>query len=416
MARNMSNLLMSLSLWATLADTVLDPVRGTLQKAADKWFDWLLISSCVVAAGVVAEIWEATITLKRWWWLKHDKMVAEPNEKSWAIPVSYLGLLLVIAGVVGEGVFEARVSSADTALRAHDDQILAQAQQEAGDAKQSADGAAAAARLAQGSAKAAYSAAGTAQKKADAASTASGKAQDEANAVAGKAAELDRQLAATKAQLSVTASELVNARTQLNGITTEARTLEDSLAPRRLFFIQWEDGTTNLDVIKPLADTEFIIESIPDFEARKAAAEITATLRMGHFNVVQTAITEDFTWDGVSVDAYLGLNSDASRQQIAQEMYSENRALRVKALLWANGWKMINGSFAERGKLKPNQMRIRVGFKPSPFFRLRNPALDKMQEDETIREFAPYAQPIDQIKKKIAAIAEIGQNFPDRPK
>ena len=138
----MSNLLTSLSLWTTLLDTVPDPVRYALQTTADRWFDWLLISSGVVAAGVVAEIWEATITLKRWWRLRRGKEVNEPNEKSWAIPVSYLGLLLVIAGVVGEGVFEARVSNADTALREHDDQILAQAQHEAGDAKTSAEGAA----------------------------------------------------------------------------------------------------------------------------------------------------------------------------------------------------------------------------------------------------------------------------------
>lgn len=61
--------------------------------------------------------------------------VSEPNEKSWAIPASYLGLLLVIAGVLGEGVFEARVSNADTALRRHDLQILEHAQKEAGDAE-----------------------------------------------------------------------------------------------------------------------------------------------------------------------------------------------------------------------------------------------------------------------------------------
>jgi hypothetical protein len=86
----------------------------------------------------VLEIWEATIILKRWYRLKRGKEVATPDEKSWAIPATYLGLVLVIAGVVGEGVFEALVSNADTALRAHDSQVLAQAVEEAGDAATSA--------------------------------------------------------------------------------------------------------------------------------------------------------------------------------------------------------------------------------------------------------------------------------------
>lgn len=47
----------------------------------------------------------------------------------------------MIAGVVGEGVFEGLLSNADTALRSHDDQILAETQKKAGDAKTSADAA-----------------------------------------------------------------------------------------------------------------------------------------------------------------------------------------------------------------------------------------------------------------------------------
>jgi hypothetical protein len=130
----MSNLLTSLSLSAILSGALPDLARDALQATADKWFHWLLVSSAVVALGVALEAWEATIILKRWYRLKRDKEVTAPNEKSWAIPASYLGLLLVIAGVVGEGVFDALVSNADTALRAHDSQILAQTHREASDA------------------------------------------------------------------------------------------------------------------------------------------------------------------------------------------------------------------------------------------------------------------------------------------
>jgi hypothetical protein len=135
LAMNMSNILMSLPLSPILSGTLPDQARDALQATADMWFHWLLISSGVVAVGVALEAWEATNSLKRWANHKYGKGVGEPNEISWAIPAAYLGLLLVIAGVVGEGVFEGFFSKADTALRAHDSQILAQAEKDAGEAK-----------------------------------------------------------------------------------------------------------------------------------------------------------------------------------------------------------------------------------------------------------------------------------------
>ena len=118
-----------------LSVTLSDPTRDALQATADKWFHWILISSGCVAVGVVLEIWEATANVWRWFLLKCGKQTTEPNEKSWAIPASYVALLFVIAGVVGESVFESFFSNADTALRAHDSQILAKAESDAADAE-----------------------------------------------------------------------------------------------------------------------------------------------------------------------------------------------------------------------------------------------------------------------------------------
>jgi hypothetical protein len=226
---------------------------------------------------------------------------------------------------------------------------------------------------------------------------------------------LERQLVAAKAELRVTESELGNARTQLNGITSEAKNLEGSLAPRRLFFITWEDGTTNLDMLKPLADTEFIVESIPDFEACKAAGEITGILKEAHLNVIQTAITKYPMWDGVTVERYTGPVLIDPIEQMRQEMDSGKRAEVVEAFLWANGWKEVHGSGTQRGELKSNELRIRVGFKPSPFFRLRAPGLQQMDEAEA-RMYGKYAQPIDKIKKRITQLVESSWKFPDSPK
>lgn len=135
----MARIMTAISIWLSLAVIVpassADPIRDYLQRDADKWFHWLLAASFVVALGVILEAPEATIALKRWVLLRWEKDVPEQNEKSMAIPASYIGLLLVIAGVAGEVIFEAKVSNADTSLRAHDSQILGEAQSGAAQAE-----------------------------------------------------------------------------------------------------------------------------------------------------------------------------------------------------------------------------------------------------------------------------------------
>lgn len=103
---------------------MVDTVRKSLENADEMWFRYLLISSAVVAFGCVLEIGETWIALRRWWQIKKDLPVEEENPKSWYIPVGALGLFLVIAGVSGECIFEAKVSRADTKLRAYDEERL----------------------------------------------------------------------------------------------------------------------------------------------------------------------------------------------------------------------------------------------------------------------------------------------------
>jgi hypothetical protein len=107
-----------------------------LAKTSDRWFFWLVVSSILVGAGVCLEAPEATIALKRWYlhWIEAPDIPPE-NERRLAIPIEYLGLLLVILGVIGEGVCELGSSSAETALRAHDEQVLGETILAAGDAK-----------------------------------------------------------------------------------------------------------------------------------------------------------------------------------------------------------------------------------------------------------------------------------------
>ena len=99
---------------------------------------------------------------------KKDKPFLDDDSRWTMIPLSIVGLILVIAGVAGEGYFEPRQSSAETAVREYDEKVLADAIQKAGEAKLSAEGAATAAKNAKSLADAAGLAATNAQKTVDA--------------------------------------------------------------------------------------------------------------------------------------------------------------------------------------------------------------------------------------------------------
>lgn len=112
---------------------MVDAVRDSLIRESNKWFTRLLISTGVVALGCILEIGETWTSLRNWTRLKRKLPVEDPNPLSWHIPAGAIGLMLVIVGVLAEGVFEGYVSNSDTAIRGHDEQILADTQRQAAD-------------------------------------------------------------------------------------------------------------------------------------------------------------------------------------------------------------------------------------------------------------------------------------------
>lgn len=105
-----------------------DLVRLDLQFARDSYFLWLLVSSGMVALGVILEgpevIHESSRVLRNLFRPNDNKRVTP----SWIVLVGLLGWILVAIGVAGEGIAEAVVSKTDSQLEFLNRTLLTEAQ------------------------------------------------------------------------------------------------------------------------------------------------------------------------------------------------------------------------------------------------------------------------------------------------
>jgi hypothetical protein len=196
---------MSLSILLDSSPPVVDSVRSSLEAKEGFWFACLLIASAGVAVGCVLEIPETWTDLKEWRHLKKDKTTPHPG---WRVPMAAIGLLLVVGGVVGEGIFEGLVSINETKLRAHDEQALTDTIKESGTAKESAEKAQKAAELASEASGAAMSKATDASGKADSVFGIAEKAGKAANGALSEAGDAKAQLATVDAKIQSTAANV----------------------------------------------------------------------------------------------------------------------------------------------------------------------------------------------------------------
>jgi hypothetical protein len=160
-------------------------------------FFWLVFSSAVTGLGVIFEAPGEVRDLKRWWKLKRlGKAVG------YWIPVTFIGLTLVIGGIIGEGVFEFLSADAETAIRAHDEQVLGDTIIQAGTAKESAEKAQKAAELAGKASDAAMGKANEAAGKADSVFGMATKATVEAKGALTAAGDAKAQVGEVKASIA----------------------------------------------------------------------------------------------------------------------------------------------------------------------------------------------------------------------
>ena len=112
-----------------------EAVKDGFQNLRDSYFLKLLLCTWIVVFGVIAE--EAEYVLSWKWVLRILPLgIAVPKNRldSWARALSKIGWVLIVIGVAGEGLYEARVSRADGWLQDFSNILLASAQRQAADA------------------------------------------------------------------------------------------------------------------------------------------------------------------------------------------------------------------------------------------------------------------------------------------
>ncbi len=158
----------------------------------DLWFSRFSISTDFVVAGLALEVFELVFEATE---IANDNLGFLKNRI--AIPkgavhlaklVAFLGWFLIVGGVIGERLSEARVKDADVSIQQCSDAKVRETTIESGDAQASANGA-------RGAAKDAQAQASRARDKADVAKTAAGTAKHEADDVGRKAEQLRADLA-----------------------------------------------------------------------------------------------------------------------------------------------------------------------------------------------------------------------------
>jgi len=105
-------------------------VRIELKAFRDSYFHWLFICTIAVFVGVVLEEFDSLPVGKPR--LDSAKGIFVPRYGliKWKKRLAKLGWILIVLGVLGEGVFEYEFSSADELLQALDENLLADTQKE----------------------------------------------------------------------------------------------------------------------------------------------------------------------------------------------------------------------------------------------------------------------------------------------
>src|SRR5437868_7601208 len=120
----------SSDIFLRIAQSLDAAIRTEVESLRLSYFHWLLFCTGIVALGIfmeVGEVWYETIDFFKRRSLEERYFTAplisrrEQSVPSWVKPLAAAGWLLIVAGVIGEGVAEGYVSWADGTLQTFND-------------------------------------------------------------------------------------------------------------------------------------------------------------------------------------------------------------------------------------------------------------------------------------------------------
>jgi hypothetical protein len=333
--------------------SALESVSRSLESSLDFWGLMLLVATLLVVIGLVVEYWHEVGEL---WEHVRWPMAAFP----WDKVVALSGGILVTIGVFGELFVTYKASRVETKLRENNHKIEESLNISAAEAAKAAD-------RARNLANTAESTAGSALHMSNEANAAASNARTSAktaNEIAGDAK--------TSAQSAARAVETIE-----RNITEEHAKrveLEQAVRPRTIDMIT-VDGESTVDALKPFKGWQATIKSISDWEARRAANSLADRFRNAGWSAsteVAEGNPEDFI-DGVIVAQYQAphnILATAEQDEAGYRLEDISRGTTKEVVAWlkANGWESIVWAPSQHGELKPKEILIKVGYKPTGYF------------------------------------------------
>jgi hypothetical protein len=263
---SMSGLLIPSSLISALDNLV----KEEFANWRDVWFDWLLTATALVLVGLALEGPELYHEIRHLWLDRRDEkqhfvLTDHKIRPRWKL-LSFIGWILIVVGVAGEGFFETMVSLADGKIQTFNNIILDSTIREAGDAAASA--------------KIAHDEAGAVTGIADEARADAKDALAKARAAQGSLADAENDAAKAQEVSSSALSKATEAESHLKDALKEAALAQDEInrlkAPRSLTAI-----ANLVSTLTPFKDTEFgFIGVYGDQESIDLAGQISAALQL----------------------------------------------------------------------------------------------------------------------------------------
>jgi len=187
---------------------------------------------------------------------------------------------------------------------------------------------------------------------------------------------------ASNAQTEIARDEVkiaqANTRTEelkAQNLATEARLederntrlkLEQTLAPRVIFF-GGAAAASNIDLLTPFSGIEAEIDVVPDAEAERAANQIESLIQSAGWKVTAAFARNELNVppsDGVVVNPAYPVETE----EYLQGSRAKHAADALVKVLTGENWQARTQYANSRSTVKPNTIRINVGFKPSPYF------------------------------------------------